>query len=511
MQPFKYKHHMKKIKIMGLIVLLSTSLFSCKKFSELQQNPSAIVNAAPKLVFTGLLLNMSYSPWSADHRNNQYMVLNESYYGNQAYGWTTSDYGNYTQLANVVRLETEAQRVGATAAPYLALAKFFRAYFFVSMTTMFGDIPMSQALQGPTDHNFAPKYDSQHDVYMQCLKLLDDANNDLTPLIAGKAVVEGDFYYNGDLSKWQKLINSFRLRVLISLSKRADDNADLNIRKQFTDIVSNPAKYPLILTNADNFQLVYNSSDVSNRYPLWPSDGIVLYQDLRNTLGATYVDIATKTQDPRLLVIALPTDSAKKSGDAAYATKFTSFKGGKTGDLQTTLKAQAVAGKLSNINFSYWEASPAGIPNILLGAAEVNLSIAEAVNRGWVPGDAAGYYNQGITESCKFYGVTDPAKINTFLTANAYSGNNTAGLTQILQQKYVAFFENSGREAYYNARRTDIPKFDIGPSNANNNLIPTRWAYPTSEYTVNTVNLKAAIQSQFNGADNQNGITWQIK
>ena len=498
-----------KIKIYSILIcMLAFSLSSCKKTQELQKDPSAILNAAPKLIFTGLLLNSSQSPWSTDQRHNQYMVMNEAYYGNQAYGWTTADFSAYTQLRNVLRMEIEAQKIGQPALAYIALAKFFRAYFFISATEMFGDIPMSEALKGASDANFLPKYDTQKEVYSQCLKLLEDANAELTPMVASQVKVDGDFFYNGDLAKWQKLVNSFRLRVLISLSKRADDNADLMIKEQFAAIVNNPQKYPLILTNADNFQLVYNTSNVSNNYPLWPSNGVVLKNDLRNNLGATYVDILTTTNDPRIFVVALPTESAKLSGDPDYATKFTSFKGGKTGELQTTLKDQAIAGKLSMINFDYWLSSPSGIPCVQLGASETNFSIAEGINRGWATGNAATYYEQGVSESIKFYGIANSTTISAFLTKNAYLGNNDTGLNQILSQKYVAFFQNSGRQAYYNYRRTGVPKFDIGPANANNNLIPNRWAYPTGEYTVNTINLKAALQRQFNGADNQNGVMW---
>ncbi len=501
-----------KTKIYSILAVFLIITFSaCKKTEELQKDPAAILNAAPKLIFTGLLLNSSQAPWTTDQRHNQFMVMNEAYYGDQSYNWTTSNYDAYTQLRNVQRMELESQKIGTPAAAYLALAKFFRAYFFVSATDMFGDIPMSEALKGASDGNFQPKYDAQKDVYAQCLKLLEDANADLTPLVAEQVKVEGDFFYNGDLAKWQKLVNSFRLRVLISLSKRADDSPELNIKEQFAAIVTNPTKYPLILTNADNFQLVYNTSNVSNNYPLWPSNGVVLKNDLRNNLGATYMNILTRTNDPRVFVVALPTDSARLSGDAGYATSFTSFKGGRTGELQTTLKDQAIAGKLSTINFDYWLSSPSGVPCVQLGAAETNFNIAEGINRGWATANAATYYERGISESTRFYGITDATTISAFLNKIAYAGNNATGLNQILEQKYVSFFQNSGRQAYYNYRRTGVPKFDIGPVNANNNLIPTRWAYPTSEYTVNTANLKAALQSQFSGADTQNGITWAIK
>nr|WP_068887360.1 SusD/RagB family nutrient-binding outer membrane lipoprotein [Pedobacter panaciterrae] len=501
---------MKTTIYIALFFALTISVLSCKKTDDLQKDPAAILNVAPKLIFTGLLLNSSQAPWNTDQRHNQYLVMNEEYYGGQSYNWTTGNYDNYTQLRNVVRMEIEATKVGAAGAPYLALAKFFKAYFFINTTEMFGDIPMSEALKGASQGIFTPKYDTQKQVYKQCLQLLEEANTDLTPFVLNKTKVDGDFFYSGDLEKWQKLVNSFRLRVLISLSKRADDTPDLNIKDQFSQIVNNQVKYPLILTNGDNFQLVYNTSNVSNNYPLWPSDGIVLKKDLRNNLGSTYIDIIKKTMDPRIFVIGLPTDSAKTSGDPDYAAKFTSYRGGKTGELQTTLKDQAIAGKLSMINFDYWLSSPSGVPCVQLGASETNFNIAEAINRGWISGNAADYYNHGIEESMKFYGVNNPA-INSFKILNTYSGNNNTGLTQILEQKYVAFFQNSGRQAYYNNRRTGIPKFDIGPSNANNNSIPTRWAYPTGEYTVNVENLKASLQSQYAGADTQNGIMWLIK
>ncbi|QNK64578.1 SusD/RagB family nutrient-binding outer membrane lipoprotein [Pedobacter sp. PAMC26386] len=501
---------MKITKYISFFCLSMVILTACKKTEDLQKNPSAIINVSPKLLFTGLLLNSSQAPWTSDQRNNQYMVLNESYYGNQSYDWTTSNFDTYAQLRNVVRMEIEAQKqTGTLGAPYLTLAKFFRAYFFVSMTEMFGDIPMSEALQGTSNGNFTPKYDSQKDIYIQCLKWLEEANAAIIPLVKSQTKAEGDFYYNGDLSQWQKLINSFRLRVLISLSKRADDSPELNVKQQFSNMVNNPDQYPLILTNTDNFKLVYNTSDVSNNYPLWPSNGIVIKQDLRNSLGATFVNIAVKTKDARLFVVALPTDSAKVTNTPGYASQFTSYRGGKTGELQTTLKDQAISGKLSMINFDYWLASPSGIPSIQLGASETNFNIAEAINRGWIGGDAAKYFNAGIEESFKFYGAS--SAIPAFEIQNPYLGNTPNGLTQILEQKYVAFFQNSGKQAFYNYRRTGIPKFDVGPANANNNQIPVRWAYPIGEYTVNTANLKASLQAQFNGADSQNGVMWLIK
>ena len=91
-----------------------------------------------------------------------------------------------------------------------------------------------------------------------------------------------------------------------------------------------------------------------------------------------------------------------------------------------------------------------------------------------------------------------------------YAGNSQAGLNQILTQKYLAFYQNSGAEAYYNWRRTNVPAFHTGPGTANSQRIPLRFSYPSAENNVNTANLKAAISSQF-GSDDINEKMWIIK
>jgi hypothetical protein len=112
----------------------------------------------------------------------------------------------------------------------------------------------------------------------------------------------------------------------------------------------------------------------------------------------------------------------------------------------------------------------------------------------------------------QFYGIAQ-ADIDSFLTNSnvVYKGNTTMGLNQILTQKYVAFFNNSGIEAYCNFRRTGIPSFDIGPANKNGGKIPLRWKYPVSEFENNTTNVNAALGSQYSGSDDINATMWIIK
>jgi hypothetical protein len=95
----------------------------------------------------------------------------------------------------------------------------------------------------------------------------------------------------------------------------------------------------------------------------------------------------------------------------------------------------------------------------------------------------------------------------------AYKGNDAAGLEQILNQKYIAFFQNSGWEAFYNWRRTGLPKTFISTGSGINatGKIPRRWQYSVDEQTYNTENYKAAIMAQFGGTDDLNKDLWLTK
>jgi hypothetical protein len=80
-----------------------------------------------------------------------------------------------------------------------------------------------------------------------------------------------------------------------------------------------------------------------------------------------------------------------------------------------------------------------------------------------------------------------------------------------LYQKYLAFYQNSGWEAYYNWRRSGIPTFSTGPGNGNSDRVALRFQYPVSEKAINLTNVNSALQSQFGGLDDINQKIWLIK
>jgi len=512
---------MKSTKNILFLIVLTAFLFSCKDFEELETNQNKPTTAPASLVLNAVLNDLFERPWSLEHRQNQYWCCNYNYYGTNEY-WASATL-NFMTLKNVIKMEEEALRLGAADVnPYSALGKFLRAYFYVRMSQRVGDLPLTEALTGL--ENVAPVYNSQKEVYAQVLNWLDESNTELGQLIAeSDGSLGGDFYFHNDLLKWQKTVNTFKLRVLISLSKKEAD-PDLNVKARFKAVIDNPTQFPLMESLDDNMQYVYNGT--SNLYTTNP--GNRGFDKGRYNMAATLLGNLSQLKDPRIYIVANPAE--KKINDGLAPTDFAAYVGAPSGESLDNMTFKAGNGEYSFANQKrYYSTFKGPEPSIQLGYPELCFTIAEGINRGWTSGDASTFYKNGIIASMKFYGIEDGAKIEitepdadqVLATATvsvtdylnqpevAYAGNTEAGLKQILTQKYLAFFQISGQEAYFNYRRTGYPVFDVGPGTGNGGKIPKRWLYPVSEATNNTDNYKAALQRQFGAeVDDLNNDLW---
>lgn len=525
------------------ITALSLLLTSCEKsFDELEKDPNRPANAPASLVFRSILNDMynannspsgagvTYEPWGGEQRYNQFYDSNYNYYATNEYSWTTTSLNFYT-LKDVIKMEQEAKRANTTDADlYAALGKFFRAYFYENMTRRVGDVPLSEALQGQAD--LEPKYDDQKTVYIQILKWLEEANTDMATIIAkGENTMTGDYLLGNDLRKWQKVVNTYKLRVLISLSKKEAD-ADLNIKQKFADVITNPTKYPVMVSMDDNLQFVYNSV---TKYPR--NQDNFGQNATRENMAKTYIDLLVARNDPRLFVVAEPAAVKLKAG--LKPTDFASFVGASSGEDLQDMSTKALQGEYSFQNRKRYYTTYAGEPVFIIGYPELQFNIAEGLNRGWAvstsaTGNAADYYQKGISASMGFYGLKDGDNTVTFSRDGGignfdtytikftladylaqptvkYAGNTADGLKQILTQKYLAFFQNSGMEAWYNQRRTGVPTFLTGVGTGNSGRIPKRWQYPNNERTTNGPNLSTALMSQYGGTDDINLTMWLLK
>jgi hypothetical protein len=498
---------MKKLTLYSFAVLAMV-VFSCQDFNEIGLNANRPAAVPPSLVLRGVLSDLNEEPWSLEHRQNQFWSCNYNYYGTNEY-WTNVSL-SYLTLKNVIKMEEEAAKSRDGVNPYTALGKYLRAVFYVRMTQRVGDIPLSQALSGLDIAE--PEYDSQKEVYIQVLNWLDESNAELKQLIeANDLSLEGDFYFNNDLSKWRKSVNTFKLRVLISLSKH-DSDSELQVKSRFAEVLNNPTEFPVMASNADNMSYVYNGS--TEIYPTNP--GNRGFDKGRYNLTETHLKALTDKNDPRVFVVANPAKAKITAG--VLPTDFAAYVGAPAGESLDDMTVKAGNGVYSFANQKrYYTLLTGPEPGVQLAYWELCFSIAEAINRGWVSGDAKTYYDNGIKASMAFYGIADgtqipiyeqdediqigtaTASVTTYLAQSsvAYAGNNATGLSQIITQKYLAFFQNSGQEAYFNYRRTGVPTFHAGPGTGNSNVIPKRWLYPTSETFYNQTNLNAALQSQF--------------
>jgi hypothetical protein len=485
--------HSPKLCCLAISIML---LASCKKQAYYEVNPNTPSTATPALLLANICYNVFYpsAPDRPDYASRIITYYQDANVVEEIYGWTQGSYNNYIVLENVEDMNTRAKAAGQVN--YQALAHFFRAVLFSQLTETFGDVPYSQALQAakgvPT-----PKYDAQQDIYTGILNELDSANTMLDPT---QGELGGDIIYGGngsEITQWKQLVNAFRLRLLIHLSKKVG-NTTIDVQQQFQNILSNPTQYPLMSGISDNAQLVFNTSAASNIYPFYQN----LTIETSVSMEKGFVDTLIAKNDPRLFSFASPV-----SGQPANV--FSSYVGIDAG--LGAAAQQTLSGSASRLNSRYWT-SQVNEPYIFLSYAEQEFLIAEAISRGWVTGagNAGDYYNNGITASMSFYGI-DAGTIATYLTQPGVQFNAANAIPMIITQKYIAFFLNSGWEPFYEQRRTGIPTFDVGPGTLNNELVPTRWLYPQNEYTINSANVNAAVQTQYSGNDNINGIMWVLQ
>lgn len=485
---------MKKRLVMILAAIIIILQTGCKKFSEFQTDPNKSTIATPDL----LLNTVEQKAFQSTSLNvavaTRQMGITEYASNYQYYGWTRGDYTDFDNLLQVLKMEQAA--LAQDKPEYIPLVKFFKAWYILKLTQTFGDIPYSNALQGENDIS-SPTYDKQEDIYLNVLNDLKAANE----LISSNTTsVQRDIVYNGDMMKWKQAINSLSLRVLISLSVKENDSR-FEIKKRFADIVNNPAQYPVFSGNTDNGLLkFYDLQD--NRYPYFNDNSIqtAYYMD------ESFVNMLKGLKDPRLFSFA---DKAPKYASLP-ATDFNAYAGIKGSAPVSENAVRQVNGEASRINPRFYN-NPVNENSIALGYPEQQFILAEGVIRGWISGSASDYYQKGITASMSFYNI-DQSTITAYLAQPAVQLANGSGLEQVITQKYITSFMNSGWQPFFEQRRTGFPVFEVsGAGVLNNKRIPKRFMYPEAELQVNQQNVTEAISRQFPEGDNINGVMWLLK
>ncbi len=493
---------MKKIILASIIVVVS--LGSCTKLEEFNENPNNVSETHPQLLLTDIEWNAFQVEGTGPMFASRMIVQTDGENVNQYYKWDRSGFGDYGSLRSVTRMIIEAERVESPVCQ--ALGKFFRSYYFFNLTRTFGDVPYSEALKGESDANYAPSYDSQKDVFIGVLQELKEADDLLQ---SDNSIIAGDIIFSGSTQQWRKLINSFRLKVLLSLSGKETDN-DLNIVSSFASIVSGS---PIMESLADNGQIIF-LDEVGSRYTEYNNSG---YGSARY-MDSTFIKMLQDRQDPRLFIYCGQTKVAKEAGLAL--DDFDSYEGGNPIAPYNDVNIKAAAGLVSKVNLRY-TTDPVNEPHMLMGYPELQFILAEARVRGWISAsDAEIYYNNGVKSSFEFYhtnaqdyaSLVDDVAADNYLSQPLVDFDNTVSdeerIERIITQKYLQSFLQGGWTIYFDHLRTGYPDFIHLPGSTP----PTRWMYPTSEYQENGENVTEAITIQFGqGNDKIREITWWMQ
>lgn len=386
------------------------------------------------------------------------------------------------------------------------MARILQAYAFMVLTDSYGDIPYTEASKGYTDQAFLPKYDTQQTVYTGIIKELTEAT---AALDATKTIETADILYAGNVALWKKFGNSLLLRAGMHLSKV--DAA------QAQQVVAKAVQGGVMEANADNALIKHDANYVNGiGNMLNATEAANIY------IAAPFADFLKKTNDPRLKSIAVRYVGAKSGPEqvAARATTDPTMQIGMPfGYDNSSISAEVTKNKLASFyDFSQVDRTRMAkntAPTFLVTAAQTQLLLAEAAQRGWVTAATAEtYFNKGVRlhmEQLVSYDANSAvpaADIDAYLKANPYVA--ATALEQINTQYWIASFLN-GPEAFANFRRSGFPKLTPNPfpGKAIKGDFIKRLTYPNSEISVNNTNVKEAIGRQ--GADDLDTKVWWDK
>ncbi|MBZ4677134.1 MAG: SusD-like 3 [Anaerophaga sp.] len=320
----------------------------------------------------------------------------------------------------------------------LGIAQVLTAYNLAVLTDLWGDVPWTEALL--PGQNFTPALDSQEDLYNVIFTLLDDGIANLNKETDFPSLGGQDFLYGGDADLWIKFANGLKARYTMRLSHR------------------NPS-YSDVITFADA-----SFEDPGEQCQFEYADASPFYQFLqdRNYFGAS------QSLHDKLVVRNDPRDDVFFDGDV-FAPN------GEPEQVQDYYSKSAI--------------SVPTAPTYLLSYHELQFLKAEAyVRMGGQEQEAKDALLEGIKAAFQKVniGLTEEDAEEYFSDEVEPRFDNNA-LAEVMNQKYIAFYEEEAVEAYNDYRRLKAMGDDVitlqNPANAEQ--FPLRFSYGADDVTTN--------------------------
>lgn len=462
---------MKKYLKYSFIIVLIQITACTKDFETINTNPTTPVDVQPELLLRKVLYDyaeqMSYEGFVAGNLLGQYFTaidfnlfdrhsLTEPQYGGKPWNVLYENLRDNEILLNKSRANT-------AFTVYEGPALINKAYMTMALTDLYGDVPYSEALKGK-DGTVTPKYDAQRDIYLGAGGIIENLDKGIAAINAYKSAIklQGDIIYSGDLTKWRKWANSLKFKAYLRIS--AKENVATQLAKIATD-------GDFIKTAADNANYAFTQSPPNNfRMSTAKTGDYNLF-----IMSETSDSILTKLDDPRKTVFFRPT--------ASNTSVYKGFLNGPDASkLSITASNYSLTGRIFREDAGKLKAN-------FMTSAEMNFLLAEAAEKGLIMGDAKTFYENGIKQSFEYWGLTMPTDYLLRGSVLYKSAGNTA-LEQIITQKWLHNILD-GYEGWIEYRRTGFPKLKPVAASLNQNLIPVRMPYPTSEDALNNANFKA--------------------
>ncbi|MBS1319999.1 MAG: SusD/RagB family nutrient-binding outer membrane lipoprotein, partial [Parabacteroides sp.] len=215
-----------------------TTTTGCREdFSEINQDPSAVVTAQISYLFADVI-NQFEPQGYLEYYYNAPMKYAWAGMGLSTSGASdniltlTIDGEQSRQYINVLRviraMEHEMEMLDeagrTTNAAYLAAANVMSIYLGIFATDMYGSIPYVEACSAAYGGTLIPAYDEVESLYDLWLNELDAS---ITTLTSASAIMQSsqDVVYKGDTNKWAKFANSLKLRIAVRLLAQNENKA----------------------------------------------------------------------------------------------------------------------------------------------------------------------------------------------------------------------------------------------------------------------------------------------
>lgn len=532
-------NHFKTIKIALLALTLSLQISGCKDLTEININPNGVSEeqANPNLLLPTILAGTAskYNELSFTDLGGvvQYTQLDAWFDAYNDYKWTggiLSWDAYYGYLRDNELMRRRAEELGLDFHQGVSLV--MRAYLFGLITDLWGDAPYTDALKaemGGVQYNF-PKFDRQDVIYKGIIEELKQANALFSkPNGRYDVLASADIYFGGNVSKWRRFANSLALRYYMRIAEKESSYA----RKGIEEMVASPTDFPLITSAEDDVLMDFMGNNAADS---WPSNTVFDASGSnfrRMKMCATLVDRLQELHDPRIAVwakkVEIPIEirSTEPNGtdkivngkrivspdvvkgiavdvDVEYVGLPPSVsKNPSAYNLNPSPGQTSINPHVSYLNDRYKAAKGGMLKARLLAASEVNFILAEAAKKGWtLAGSAKAYYEQGVRNSLKSWGVEND--YSAYIQQPGVAFDNT--LAQIMEQKWISNWSTAS-QAWFDYRRTGLPLLKAGPA-ASRSQLPLRIPYMQNEMSVNQKNAAEALarieKTAYSQADNEN-------